>query len=77
MSPGALRLRCRRGMLELDLLLVAFLEKGWDALDDGSRQAFVSLLDLPDERLWAYLSGLVPPPEDLGHVVARIRAAAP
>ena len=46
-----LRWRCRRGLLELDLILQAFLERHWEGLDAGQRELFSELLELPDNEL--------------------------
>ena len=45
------RWRCRRGLLELDLVLERFLERRYDALDDEQRRLFAELLDEPDNDL--------------------------
>ncbi len=71
-----LRWRCRRGMLELDLLLLPFVERGWAGLDPTAKEAFWRLLDLPDPTLLELLLGLAPPPDPLSDVVAAIRATA-
>ncbi len=57
------RWRCRRGLLELDLLLKQFLERHYAGLTDRERAAFVRLLDLPDPELLDYCNG-VSRPED-------------
>ena len=46
-----IRWRCRRGLLELDLVLQAFLERGYGCLDAGQRGLFNELLDRPDNDL--------------------------
>lgn len=51
-----LRWRCRRGMLELDIVLQRFLDHGYTGLDEQQRQAFTDLLELPDNTLLAYLN---------------------
>lgn len=51
-----LRWRCRRGLLELDILLQRFLDQGYSGLDEPQRQAFNDLLELPDITLLAYLN---------------------
>jgi antitoxin CptB len=43
--------RCRRGLLELDLVLTHFLDHRFDGLDAGQRQLFSELLDQPDNDL--------------------------
>ncbi|MEN8177817.1 MAG: succinate dehydrogenase assembly factor 2 [Pseudomonadota bacterium] len=52
-----LRWQCRRGMLELDLLLLDFLESRYPQLDEASQQAFVALLEYPDQSLQRWLIG--------------------
>ena len=52
-----LRWQCRRGMLELDLLLLEFLESRYPQLDEASQQAFVILLEYPDQSLQHWLIG--------------------
>ncbi|MDH5393194.1 MAG: succinate dehydrogenase assembly factor 2 [Gammaproteobacteria bacterium] len=49
--PGALRWRCRRGMLELDLMLLSFVDNEIDNLSAGELQVFDRLLDYPDQTL--------------------------
>lgn len=49
--------RCRRGMLELDLLLQPFLEKGFNGLSPREQDVFRELLDLPDAQLFDLFFG--------------------
>ena len=73
----ALRWRCRRGMQELDILLSAFLEKGFPEQTPPVQQAFRRLLDSEDDVLWDWLSGQVrPDDEELRDVVRRVRQTA-
>lgn len=44
--------RCRRGLLELDIVLQAFVSQRFAALAPAELQAFDALLDLPDNDLW-------------------------
>ncbi len=46
------RWRCRRGMLEMDILLARFVEQRYAQLDASQRQAFDELLELTDTDLW-------------------------
>ncbi len=72
-----LRWRCRRGMLELDILLDGFLQHGYAALDQEQRADFERLLALPDQELLEYLLGTKTATEgSLAHVIACIRNAA-
>ena len=52
-----LRWRCRRGMLENDLILARFLDARGDALTEGELTALDRLLDMSDTELWDLLSG--------------------
>jgi antitoxin CptB len=52
-----MRWRCRRGMLELDIVLGRFLERHYAALDAAQRAAFDVLLDMPDTALWDMITG--------------------
>lgn len=47
--------RCRRGMLELDLALAAFLAKGYDVLTPTQQQHFNELLDEADPLLFEWI----------------------
>ena len=47
-----LRWRCRRGMLELDLVLERFLGENYAQLTAQQRQEFEALLELEDHELW-------------------------
>ena len=49
--------RCRRGMLELDLVLNAFLERHLATLDTVRIDAFKSLLDRTDPELLDLVMG--------------------
>ena len=52
-----LRWRCRRGMLENDLILARFLDLRGEALTEGELAALDRLLELSDNELWDLLSG--------------------
>ena len=47
-----LRWRCRRGLLELDIVLGRFIEQRYLLMDDEQRVVFDELLDMPDTELW-------------------------
>ena len=47
-----IRWRCRRGMLELDIVLQGFVDKYYMQLDDIELKNFDALLSLPDNDLW-------------------------
>ena len=48
--------RCRRGMLEMDLLFVDFVSRHLPSLSDAQITALDKLLDLPDNELWNLVS---------------------
>ena len=52
-----LRWRCRRGLLENDIVLERFLERHGRELQGERLSAFETLLDYADDDLWALVSG--------------------
>jgi antitoxin CptB len=71
-----LRWRCRRGMRELDTLLLGFLDRGYVELDSQQKRCFDVILALPDPDLHAYLVGKAHPTEPgLADVLERIRGS--
>lgn len=79
MSEDAKRLRwrCRRGMLELDLLLQGFFDKKFESLPVVDRLAFERLLEYPDNVLLDILMGRMTPfDSEIAYVVTEIRRAA-
>jgi antitoxin CptB len=48
--------RCRRGLLELDIVLQRFLDKYYAQLDETQLKTFETLLLLPDNDLWDIIS---------------------
>jgi antitoxin CptB len=69
-----LRWRCRRGMRELDVLLLRYLEEDYPRASLADRDAFARILELQDPEIFGYLVGRQTPAEaSLGNVVARIR----
>lgn len=52
-----LRWRCRRGMLENDIVLTRFLDARGAAITTAEIAALDQLLDLSDNELWDILSG--------------------
>lgn len=54
---------CRRGMLELDLLLLPFLEHRYAELTAPQQQVFIDLLTYTDPELYHWLMGAGVPEE--------------
>lgn len=48
-----LRWRCRRGMAEMDQLLLRFLDHDFDELSPQQQTDFDHLLNMEDDQLWA------------------------
>lgn len=70
-----LRWRCRRGMRELDALLLAFVDRAAAGMTEAEMSAFEAVLELPDPVLHSYLLGRSDPKD--AHIAAlleRIRA---
>ena len=51
------RWHCRRGLLELDLVLNHFVDNRYAQLAPEQKQALARLLDLPDNDLWDLVTG--------------------
>ncbi len=54
LTGGRLRWACRRGMLELDILLGDFVDSGYAALSESDKRLFQALLDYPDQELYEF-----------------------
>jgi antitoxin CptB len=58
-----LQWQCRRGMLELDLLLQDFLDHRYPTLEEAQQRTFERLLAQPDPLIYDWLLGHSTPPE--------------
>lgn len=77
MTDSRLRWQCRRGMRELDELLLVWLERRYGKASDAEKAAFRELLSLPDPELAEYLlAGLEPAGNMTARVVGQIRSGA-
>lgn len=52
-----LRWRCRRGIKEMDILLVRFLEEVFPELDEREQLIFADLLEETDLDIYAWIMG--------------------
>jgi antitoxin CptB len=69
-----LRWACRRGMLELDVLLGNFLAEAYPQAAAADQSLFVQLLENNDQDLFVWLTGRTPPPDaEMAVIVAKIR----
>lgn len=76
-NTSQLRWRCRRGMLELDILLNAFLDNGHSELTMEQNNLFSTLLDYPDQVLFDLLLDKAKASDaNVSELINRIRTAA-
>ena len=68
------RWHCRRGLLELDLVLDSFTRAHLGSMKPAELELFHRLLDAADNDLWDWISGRAEP-DDVGllGVVVRLR----
>jgi antitoxin CptB len=75
LNMSQLRWRCRRGMKELDLMLMTFMDAGYIDLYDDEKKDFERLLECQDADLYEYLMGYSAPEDrELHHVIDKIRS---
>jgi len=76
-EPGRLRWRCRRGMRELDVVLVRYLERDWPTAMPADRAAFSALLERQDPEVNALVFGRMDPQDEaLARVLECLRRPA-
>jgi antitoxin CptB len=67
--------QCRRGMLELDVILVPFLEQYFEQLNQSEQGVFVTLLNEADPDLYSWFMGYAKPEQqDYVELIALIKA---
>ena len=66
----------RRGMLELDIFLMPFVEHQYEKLTEADQQNFQALVECTDMELYYWLSDKEPAPEEFVNMVDRIRQYA-
>lgn len=54
-DKARIRWACRRGMLELDVVIMPFFEECFDALTEKEQQDFVALLECDDPDLFTWV----------------------
>lgn len=68
------RWRCRRGLLELDIILQRFMDRYYAQLDEQGLAQFERLLDLPDNDLWELIAKRqVTNDENMQHVLTLLQ----
>lgn len=74
MNSNRLRWACRRGMLELDLILLPFLDNVFPSLTDENKALFEKLLTSEDQDLFSWFMHRIEPDDsDLKVIVDLIR----
>ena len=71
-----LRWSCRRGMLELDLVLTGFLDKHYPKLTGSQVKVFKELLDYPDTDLWDMIMARTEPADNTMKTVLQLIRAS-
>lgn len=70
-----IRWRCRRGTLEMDLLLTRFVEHEYSSLSEAEKEHFLTLLDYPDTELTSLLVGATSClDKDVNAIVQKVRS---
>ncbi len=71
--------RCRRGMLELDIVLQRFVNEQFDTLTSDELQVFDGMLELPDNDFWGLISSSKDMHKSDGTyaVIAKLKAVRP
>lgn len=73
MNEKKLRWQCRRGMRELDELLLRYLRERYPLADEQEKAAFETVLQLADPELNGYLlQRQTPASEPVARVIKRI-----
>jgi antitoxin CptB len=68
--------RCRRGMLENDLVLTRFLAARGESMTESEIAMLDRLLDLPDNELWDVIAGRQQPADpSVAPLVTALRSA--
>jgi len=72
-EESRLKWQCRRGMRELDELLLRYLDEYYPTDSDDDKAAFRAVLELADPELNGYLlQRQTPSSEPIAHVINRI-----
>jgi antitoxin CptB len=68
-----LRWLCRRGILELDMLLLPFCEKKFENLSKEKKRKFLEILKFEDNTLYSMLIKNVKCPQQLNDIILDIK----
>nr|CAA6823538.1 MAG: Unknown protein [uncultured Thiotrichaceae bacterium] len=67
------KMRCRRGMKELDFVLTRYMERDFESADEEEIRQFDELLELQDPLLFGILFETEPTPERFLRLAEKIR----
>ncbi|MCU8091407.1 succinate dehydrogenase assembly factor 2 [Shewanella sp. SM20] len=74
MNIARVRWACRRGMLELDVLLQPFVENFYQEMSDEDKTVFIRLLECEDPELFAWFMGHEECPDtELARMIVKVR----
>lgn len=77
MEYNRLKWASRRGMLELDLILIPFVEKAYPSLSSEDQALYTELLECEDQDMFAwFLQRQEPEDERLRRIVGIVRTFA-
>ncbi|MCH2165319.1 MAG: succinate dehydrogenase assembly factor 2 [Marinovum sp.] len=72
-----LRMRSmRRGIKEMDIILIRFCDMELDGMDDATLAAYDTMLSENDQDLYQWVSGQAAPPKHLSALITTIRETA-
>ena len=72
-SSARLRWLCRRGMKELDIVLLRYLDRRYEVAPPPERAAFRQLLSHEDPEIWGWMIAQFPVPPSYADVVEHLR----
>lgn len=76
-EANRLRWKCRRGMKELDIVLLHYLERHYPDADGDKQRAFERLLDMQDPELYLLiLQKTISDDSDIRNVIDVLRTAS-
>ena len=68
-----LRWQCRRGMLEVDLLVMRYLEQCYEQASEAEQACFELLLQENDQRLFDWLMGKKSPEKPFQDLIKKMK----
>lgn len=71
-QQARIRWRCRRGMLELDIVLLRFMNSHYAQLDEYERELFEALLTYSDHDLWNMITHKMEAPDKVFQPILKL-----